>query len=617
VVAVDSLVAAVEAVEHLGSCSTDYDALTDRELLVGQRELARLAKLVETRQAWMAKALAHRSRPELGQQGLAKQQGFLTPDEMIQTLTGSTRKDARKMVDVGLMLADTEAADARAAEAEAEARRLLDDANRPDGADGSGGLDGPDGSDRRGGPDRPEGLDGPGGPNGPNSPPGFFDDLTPSASPSSPWFTPISRATATGALSVAAAHAIRTGLGNIDTVVTADKLAAAVQTLLDEATVMGVDELLKRSRRMRDSLDEAGIAVREKKAWDDRYLRMWKIDTGQVHIHGLFPPEQGAYLMSLHDSLTGPRRGGVRFVDPDRAAWAKAVQDDPRTTDQITADAFLQLLKAGSSVNPNRMLGGKNPAVRILTTATPKAPQTPAGPTGQAGQTNAPAPTAGLTPAPTAGLTPAPTAGLTATPAAGLTPTPVTEPTPPPAPAPASTLTPVPTATPGSDPAEVLVRIPDGTGHGFIEGNPAPVSQETIDRLSCTNGTVQLSFDTDGQPLNLGREQRLFTQAQRLALAARDGGCIWGDCSKPPSQTEAHHLEHWAKDHGSTDIRLGVLLCPPHHLLLHNQGWQILEHNGTYWLRPPATVDPGQQLIRLRSKSAAAHEQHDHPTDQH
>jgi hypothetical protein len=326
-----------------------------------------------------------------------------------------------------------------------------------------------------------------------------------------------------------------------------------VQTLLEDARTMGVDELLKRSRWMRDSLDEAGIAVRERKAWDDRYLRMWRIDTGQVHVHGLFPPEQGAYLMALNDSLTGPRRGGVRFVDPDRAAWAKAVQDDPRSTDQITADAFLELLKAGTAVNPNRMLGGKTPAVRILTTATPKAP------TEERAAADA------------------------------------TEP----------------------DPTDVLVRIPDGTGHGFLEGNPAPISQETLDRLICTSGTVELSFDPDGQPLNLGREERTFNPAQRLALAARDGGCIWGDCDKPPSRTEAHHLEQWARDHGSTDIRLGVLLCPPHHLLLHNQGWQILEHQGGYWLRPPATVDPGQKLIRLRSKSAAALEQHPHPTDQH
>jgi hypothetical protein len=528
---VDSLVAAVEAVEHLGACSTDYDALTDGELLAGQRELARLAKLVETRQAWMAKALAYRSRPELGPQGLAKQQGFLSPDDLIQNLTGLARKDARKLVDVGRMLADTEAADARAAEV--EARRLLDEAHRPDagGADRLGGPGGAGGPGELGEPGGPGGLD------EPDSSPGLFDDLASSEPSSLPWFTPISRAATTGVLSVAAAHAIRTGLGDIDTVVTAEKLAGAVQTLLEDARAMGVDELLKRARRMRDSLDEAGIAVREKKAWDDRYLRMWRIDTGQVHVHGLFPPEQGEYLMALHDSLTGPRRGGVRFVDPDRAAWAKAVQDDPRSTDQITADAFLELLKAGSNVNPNRMLGGRTPAVRILTTAAPTAP------TEERAAADA------------------------------------TEP----------------------DPTDVLVRIPDGTGHGFLEGNPAPISQETLDRLICTSGTVELGFDRDGQPLNLGREERTFSPTQRLALAARDGGCIWGDCDRPPSRTEAHHLEQWARDHGSTDIRLGVLLCPPHHLLLHNQGWQILEHQGVYWLRPPATVDPGQKLIRLCS----------------
>jgi hypothetical protein len=517
-VAADSLVAAVEAVEHLGSCSTDYDALSDTELLAGQRELARLGRLVETRQAWMAKALAHRSRPELGQQGLAAQQGFLSPDELIQNMTGSTRKDAQKLVGVGRMLADTEAADAAAA-AE-QARRLLDETDDTNGVD-----------------DHQDGL---------GTLLGLVDGLEPAALP---WFTPISRATATGALSVAAAHAIRTGLGDIDAVVTAEKLAGAVQTLLAEAKTMGVDELLKRARRMRDTLDEAGIKVREQQAWDARYLKVWKIDTGQVHVHGLFPPEQGQYILDLYDSLTGPRRGGVRFVDPDRAAWAKAVQDDPRSTDQLTADGFLELLKAGTAVNPNRMLGGRTPAVRVLTSSAPQ------GGSGQAAE---------------------------------------------------------PEDAPVPDPTEALVRIPDGTGHGFIEGNPAPVSQETLDRLICTSGTVEVTFDSDGQPLNLGREERVYSQAQRVALAARDGGCIWGECDKPPSRTEAHHLEQWQRDHGSTDIRLGVLLCPPHHLLLHNQGWQILEHQGVYWLRPPATVDPGQKLIRLRSKSAAAQEEHGH-----
>ena len=126
-VAADSLVAAVAAVEGLGACSADYDALSDAELLAGQRDLARLRGLVETRSVWLAKTLAHRSRPELGQQGLAARQGFLSPDELIQTLTGSTRADARKLVDVG-----TDArrhrgrAGRRRAEGEA-ARRLLDE----------------------------------------------------------------------------------------------------------------------------------------------------------------------------------------------------------------------------------------------------------------------------------------------------------------------------------------------------------------------------------------------------------------------------------------------------------------------------------------------------------
>ena len=525
-VAADSLVAAVEAVEHLGACSTDYDALSDAELLAGQRELARLGRLVETRQAWMAKALAHRSRPELGQQGLAAQQGFLGPDELIQTMTGVTRKDAQKLVGVGRMLADTEAADAAAAEE--TARRMLDEADGTGGTDdGAAGTDGTD-------------------PDGPGTTPGLFDSLEPT---SLPWFTPISRATATGELSVAAAHAIRTGLGDIDTVVTAEKLAGAVATLLTEAPTMTVDQLLKRARRLRDTLDEAGIAIREQKAWDDRYLKVWKIDTGQVHVHGLFPPEQGQYILDLYDSLTGPRRGGVRFVDPDRAAWARAVQEDPRSTGQIAADTFLDLLKAGSAVNPDRMLGGRLPAVQVL----------------------------------------------------------VTEPTQRPAGNPDRTGTPAP-APDRTDRTEVLVAIPDGTGHGFIEGNLAPVSRETIDRLICTSGTVEVTLDADGQPLNLGREERIFSQAQRTALAARDGGCRWGDCDRPPARTEAHHLEEWVRDHGLTDIRMGILLCSPHHRLLHAQGWQIFENRGRYWLRPPASVDPGQSLIELRSKSAAADE---------
>ena len=183
-----------------------------------------------------------------------------------------------------------------------------------------------------------------------------------------------------GTLSIDAAHALRTGLGDIDTVVTGPALADALAELLVDAASLNVDQLLKRARQTRDSLDAAGIRVREQKAWDDRYLRIWTLDTGQVRVDGLFPPEQGEFIKATFDSLTSPRRGGVRFVDTDRAAWAKRVKDDPRTTTQITCDGFIDLLQAGTTINPNEMLGGRRPAVQILTTHTPTTRPAPPSP---------------------------------------------------------------------------------------------------------------------------------------------------------------------------------------------------------------------------------------------
>jgi hypothetical protein len=85
----------------------------------------------------------------------------------------------------------------------------------------------------------------------------------------------------------------------------------------------------------------------------------------------------------------------------------------------------------------------------------------------------------------------------------------------------------------------------------------------------------------------------------------RDGGCLWPGCSQPPAFTEAHHTKQWKRDRGPTDIEHGVLLCRFHHMLLHNNHWELrrLPGEAGFWLIPPPTVDPDQQPIRLRSKS--------------
>jgi hypothetical protein len=143
------------------------------------------------------------------------------------------------------------------------------------------------------------------------------------------------------------------------------------------------------------------------------------------------------------------------------------------------------------------------------------------------------------------------------------------------------------------------------TGDGRLQRTQQPVSIETIERLACAQGTVAVVFDEHGQPLDVGREQRLFTARQRIALAERDGGCRWPGCERPPSWCEAHHTQHWQRDGGRTDVADGLLLCKHHHLLLHDHHWEI-ERRGParseYWLiAPPGHPDPHPRMLLSRS----------------
>ncbi|HEY0258714.1 MAG TPA: DUF222 domain-containing protein [Lacisediminihabitans sp.] len=142
------------------------------------------------------------------------------------------------------------------------------------------------------------------------------------------------------------------------------------------------------------------------------------------------------------------------------------------------------------------------------------------------------------------------------------------------------------------------------SGSGRLEGHTDPVPLTTVDRHLCNSGMVPIAFDDDGQCVNVGRTQRLFTERQRLGMTVRDGGCRFPDCDRPPSFCEAHHINQWYRDGGRTDVADGILLCRRHHLLLHNDGWEITRTDADYRLRPPITIDPSQQLIPMPSKGS-------------
>jgi hypothetical protein len=318
------------------------------------------------------------------------------------------------------------------------------------------------------------------------------------------WLAPVGDGVSAGALSAAAAQAITSGLTG--TALTDDVLGAAAAQLCDEATSLDADRLFRRARQLRDELDEAGIANRETILRERRSLTFYRRPDGSSRLVWEMDPETAAQVGEIRDRATSPRTGGPRFDSPD----AVRIADDPRTTEQLASDVFLQLLRAGADADPSQLLGSGAPAVRVIVTAS---------------------------------------------------------------------------------------ALESRAGHGRIEGQTEPISIETVERLACTGTTTAIRFDPTGQPLDVGREQRLYTRTQRIALATRDGGCRFPHCERPPSWTEAHHINHWARDGGRTDVADGVLLCRHHHLLVHNNHWEIQRDGTNLTLIPP---EKGRDPIPMR-----------------
>ncbi|MDO9396318.1 MAG: DUF222 domain-containing protein, partial [Herbiconiux sp.] len=139
-----------------------------------------------------------------------------------------------------------------------------------------------------------------------------------------------------------------------------------------------------------------------------------------------------------------------------------------------------------------------------------------------------------------------------------------------------------------------------GRGVGWIDGVDEPVPASTVAQLRCSSPVAATLFGDRGEVLHHGKTKRLFTAAQNRALAARDGGCVWPDCDRPPSFCETHHADEWVSpDHppGRTDIDNGVLLCHFHHSHLHRSAWKLTMRTGVPHLIPPRWLDTTQTPI--------------------
>jgi hypothetical protein len=368
-----------------------------------------------------------------------------------------------------------------------------------------------------------------------------------------PWLREVGAALSEHRINVAQAAAIRTGLGTPTEGVPVEILTAAAIELATAGQHLTPERMRHVARQTRDRLDREGVPLREAERRARRSAKLFTRADGMVELRWIMDPEEGMALQTLVDRSISPKVGGPRTGNPE---LHRTIQDDPRRPDQILADNLGHFVHLGATVDPSQLLGTPTASIVVLTQRLPKEESDGAAP---------------------------------------------------------SDTIPAPREDGLPDVNDPDVEHFD-TGQydiGWIHGHPDPVSPHTIDRMRCTGTVTEATISDDGSPLDISREQRLFGRKQKIALGAQFGGCTWGDkfgtpiCDRPPSWTEAHHIEHWYRDKGKTVMSNGILLCKAHHLQLHNDGWEILRKHGEYWLIPPDKVDPTRTPRPMRKRSQA------------
>ncbi|MCY4163922.1 MAG: DUF222 domain-containing protein [bacterium] len=102
------------------------------------------------------------------------------------------------------------------------------------------------------------------------------------------------------------------------------------------------------------------------------------------------------------------------------------------------------------------------------------------------------------------------------------------------------------------------------TAAGLIDGTPIGIDE--IRRLACEAEIIPMIFNSEAQPLYLGRTRRKHTKAQKLALYKRDKHCT--SCGIRASNCDVHHITPWEQG-GTTNIDNLTLLCPTCHRQTH------------------------------------------------
>ncbi len=467
----DALAAAVDTARALWPAGETVDGVEAGRLVALNDALGNVRRLTEAAAVKVAAEISRQSRPELGADSLAKQQGFRNAQTLLAATLGTTTGEAVRLVKVG----------------DATAPRVL---------------------------------------------------LTGEKAPAK--YPHVAAALSRGVLGKDAAAVI---IGMLDRVaLTAGRAAVeeAEMTLAQQAAGLTLDALQKVVARAEAYLDPDGVAPREEELRAKEHLRLREDREGGLQLSGYFGPESAAAIRAAIDgfvtaALAAQHNGRPEPAGPGRAATSDAAGNDSA----VACDAPTRDTPAADDLLADELIDSGRRSIPQL-----QADALAAICTHLLGCENKDVPLQGAT-------------------------------------------------------IVVRVALEDleaGTGFGSIDGATAPVSIGTVRRMAADAGVIPCVLGGESEVLDWGRQKRLFTRAQRLALVERDGGCAV--CGAPPGHTKVHHLAWWKRDTGPTDLNNGILLCTSCHHRVHDNGWTIridgVGANAKVWFIPPPWIDQDQ-----------------------
>ncbi|WP_217423994.1 HNH endonuclease signature motif containing protein [Agromyces sp. Marseille-P2726] len=333
-----------------------------------------------------------------------------------------------------------------------------------------------------------------------------------------------------GSVSIDAADLIRRFLDRVADRADRADLDDAEVLLVERAPLVGVDGTQRLIRQLEAHLDPDGVKPREDELRSARSLKIWQDASGMVNLRGAFDPANGAPIKLAIETLVGAELHAAR--DARRGFGADA-------SSGVAEDGGLvgdRAIAEGGGLAGDRAVAEDRTIAQMNADALADIARL------SLSSTDAPAALRGVT---------------------------------------------------------VIARVDadalvSARGHATIDGIEHPVSIDTARELAMSAGIAPLYLGDGSERVQLGRSRRLFSAAQKAVLVARDGGCAWPGCERPPSHTQAHHIRWWTRDRGPTDLENGILLCSHHHHRVHDDGWVITIRDGRSWFIPPVPLAPDQ-----------------------